>query len=252
MNQVSLVSLYGRKTNDLVTLINRCVGLVNIPPFQHIFTPYKPNQVHGTLIGMEKLVGFSENFNTNTWKETGNKEEMNFDPLVETVKKHLPIQIRFGGIRKNFRRFDSFGKTPYERSFQVQWQTNKLTLIGWPHENGDFTSKRLLEALRLDIATHCKIRHKYKSDNDFFMVLGEINGYHLLKESELQKIKYFATDTEEKVRVYLANNMTEVEIGLDQVFLVQYKDENLPVDSTTAYCIENQSIDADFIRKLYL
>ena len=177
---------------------------------------------------------------------------MNFAPLVEIVKKHLPMKIRFGGFGKTFRRFDSFGKNPYERSFQVQWQTNKLTLIGWPHKDGDFTSKPLLDALRMDMGTHCNIRHKYQGDNDLFMVLGEINGYHLLKKSELMHIKYIAAETEEKVRNYLLNNMTEVEIGPEQVFLAQYSDESLPFDFTTVYSIANQLIDADFICKLYL
>ena len=90
---------------------------------------------------MEKLIGFSKHFNANTWIETGSREVMEFTSLLKIIMKHLPMKIRFAGVEKSFKHFYSFGKKPYEHSFQVQWQTNKLTLIGWPHENGDFIAK---------------------------------------------------------------------------------------------------------------
>ena len=172
--------------------------------------------------------------------------------LLKIIMKHLPMKIRFGGFEKSFKHFYSFGKKPYERSFQIQWQTNKLTLIGWPHENGDFIEKRPLEALREDIATHCNILQKCKCDNDLFMVIGEIKGHQLLTASELKEIKFYAANLEENIRNYLAKNITGVEITPEQVFLSRYIDEALPLDSTTPHCIAKTGIDADFISKSYL
>lgn len=251
MRQVTLISLYGKKTKDLEILINRCVGFVQDSKMRYIFTPYNIHQIHGTLIGMEKLVGFAENFNANMWTETGNREVMEFTSLIKIIKKHLPMKIRFGGFEKSFKQFHSFGKKPYERSFQVQWQGNKLTLMGWPHENGDFNSIKLLESLRGDIAANCNIRHKYKHDNDFYMVLGEIKGHQSLTASELLEMKFSADNLEENVRDFLANYPAEVEITPERVFLSQYIDATLPLESTIPCCIANPGIDAEFIRKLY-
>lgn len=252
MRQVTLISLYGQKPKHLEKLINRCVGYIRDSIMRRIFTPYDTNQVHGTLIGMEKLIDFTKHFNANKWIETGNREIMEFTSLVKIIKKHLPMKIRFGGFEKSFKHFYSFGKKPYERSFQIQWKTNKLTLIGWPHKDGDFITKRPLEELREDISTNCNILHKYKYDNDLFMVIGEIKGLQLLTASELKEIKLSSEKLEENIRNYLAKNITEVEITPEQVFLSRYIDEALPLDSTTVYCIAKPGIDAAFISNLYL
>jgi hypothetical protein len=50
---------------------------------------------------------------------------------------------------------------------------------------------------------------------------------------------------------YLADNMTEVEIAPEQVFLSWYIDAALPLDTPTPYCTSNPCIDADFISNLY-
>ena len=84
------------------------------------------------------------------------------------------------------------------------------------------------------------------------MVIGEIKGQQLLTASELQKIKNSAAILEENIRNYLAENITEVEITPEQVFLSRYIDEALPLDSTIPHCIAKTGIDADFISKLYM
>jgi hypothetical protein len=251
MRQVTLISLYGQKTNDLERMINDCIRFTQNSLIKQIFIPYTTNQVHGTLIGMEKLFGFTENFNLNIWIETGKREVMEFTSLKKIIKNHLPMKIRFGGFQKSYNQFYSLGKKPYERSFQIQWKANKITLIGWPHKNGDFISTRALESLREDISINCNIQYKYKFDNDFYMVLGEIKGHESLTAPELKEMVFSSFNLEEKIRNYVANNFTEVEITPDQVFLSQYLDETLPLESTIPYCIANPDIDAYFISKLY-
>lgn len=209
------------------------------------------HQIHGTFFGMEKLIGFSECFNANIWTNTGRIEAMNFKPLRETVLQYLPMMVRFGGFGKTFNGFKSFGKFPYERSFQVQWTTNKVTLIGWPHRNGEFSPNQLLKTLRSEVASKCNIRHKYHDDNDLFLVIGEIVGLQFLSDSERKKLKDTALNLEKKARKFLENNSIDVEIGSDQVFIARYGIETLPLDSTDVYCIQKQGVDDGFLINLY-
>jgi len=251
MKQLSLISLYGQKPASLANLITRCSEFIQESRFRHIFRPYHPHQIHGTLFGMETLTGSPEWFNANTWSHTGRKEAMNFEPLREAVMQYLPMTVRFGGFGKAFNGFKSFGKFPYERSFQVQWTTNKVTLIGWPHRNDEFSPNLLLNNLRGDVAAKCNMRHKYDDDNDLFLVIGEIAGLEILPDSERKEIKSAASSLEEKVRKFLEKNLIDVEIGSDQVFLARYGKESLPLDSTDVYCINKPEIDAGFIKSLY-
>jgi len=251
MKQISMVSLYGQKRGDLERLIKKCWEMISVSIFRRVFEPYHINQIHGTIIGMEKLIGFDDPFNANIWQVSGNKVTMMYAELLNIIARHLPMTIRFGGFDKDYKEFTSFGKTPYERSFQVQWPTFKFTLIGWPHKDLNFTSKQILWDPRHEIETRCNIKHKYENDNDLFMVLGGIEGLQLLTDSELDELKSKSASLEETVREYLRKNPVDVEITAEQVFLAQYSRETLSLDSTNVYCIQNPGIHADFIQSLY-
>jgi hypothetical protein len=253
MKQVTLISLYGQKAKPLAGLIGGCTTIIQSSKLRRIFSPYHLNQIHGTIAGMEKLVGYADHFNANIWANSplGKRVGMKFDSLVNTVQQHLPITIQFGGFNKAFNAFDSFGKWPYERSFQVQWATNRFTIIGWPHQSSDFTSARLLEILRGEIGEKCNIQHRYSKDNDLFMVLGEISGLHLLSDSELADMKIAANDVEAQVRDYLTTQKVDVEIGAEQVFVAQYEKETLPLESTNVYSVADSRTTGSFIETLY-
>jgi hypothetical protein len=251
MKQVTLISLYGQKPASLSNLLKNCLKIIQESIFQQIFEPYDIDQFHGTFIGMEKIDGIPDICNANIWNQIGKREVMNFPPLVDTVKKYLPMKIRFGGFGRTFRGFKSFSKFPFERSFQIQWSADKVTLIGWPHRNDNFSSNPLLKNLRVEVEERCNIRHKYAGDNDLYMVIGEITDLGHLSQSERKEIKDATSSIEEKVRGFLENNPIDVEIKPDQVFLARYREESLPLDSTETYCIDNPGIDVDFIKCLY-
>ena len=251
MKQLTLISLYGKKPANLSDLILRCTEFIQESKLQRVFKPYHMHQIHGTFFGMEKLIGFSECFNANIWTNTGKKEAMNFKLLRETVLQYLPMTVRFSGFGKTFNGFKSFGKYPYERSFQVQWTTNKVTLIGWPHRNDEFSPRMLLKTLRSEVASKCNIRHKYHDDNDLFLVIGEIAGMQFLSDSERRELKTTASNLEEKARIFLESQVVDVEIGSDQVFFARYGIESLPLDSTDIYCINNPEVDNGFLINLY-
>ena len=204
MKQLTLLSLYGHKRKPLAQLIGGCVEIISQSPLRRVFKPYHPLQIHGTLVGMEKLIGYSDDFNANIWVDSGIKTRMDFSLLVDTLKQHLPMTVRFGGFPQFFSEFKSLGLSPYERSFQVQWPTNRFTLIGWPHTRGDFTADRLLEKFREDMGKNCHIQHKFKNDNDLFLVVGEIVGLENLSDIELAQIKGATPSLESDVRNYLA------------------------------------------------
>lgn len=253
MKQVTLVSLYGQKPKPLADLIRNCMSMIQATKLRRIFSPYQLNQIHGTVMGMEKLIGYADHFNANLWASTSpaKKEVMNFAPLVHTVQRHLPIMVQFGNFRPTFADFLSSKERPYVRSFQVQWMTNKFTLIGWPHKNGDFTSTRLLDTLRAEIKSACNIQHKYAEDNDLFIVLGEISGLNLLTDSELAEMKAAGLELETQVRDYLETQKVEIEIGAEQVFVAQYEKETLPLESTNAYCLADSRSTGSLIDRLY-
>ena len=252
MKQVTLISLYQQKCDELENLINTCLKIISNSKLGKIFKPYNMGQIHGTIVGLEKLSGYNDHlFNANTWKASGNKKLMEFDEFLNIITSRLPIKIRFGGFEEDYREFMSFENTPYMRSFQVQWISSKYTLIGWPHKKLNFTETRLLRDFRLELETKCNIKHKYENDNDLFMVLGEMKELQFLKESEITDYKNEAILLEHSVREYLQNNPIDIEINTDNIFLTQYEDESLSAASTYVYCIKDIKADKSFITKLY-
>lgn len=251
MKQVTLVAFYGQKPEPLSRLIQDCAMMIRNSPLGRIFRPYHPDQVHGTIVGMEKLEGSAELYNKNTWAACGSRKVMDFNPLRPTLQSHLPITVQFGGFPPAFSAFSSSGLPPYERSFQVQWQANRFTLIGWPHRNGEFAPRQLLNELREDLNTNCKIRHKWGTDNDLFMVLGEIANTKMLLDKELAQLKNATPVLEKAVRDYLTSHKTEVEITIDDLYVAQYEVETLERHSTVAHRITGSRVEATFIRNLY-
>jgi hypothetical protein len=255
MKQLTLLSLYGHKRKPLAQLIGGCVEIISQSPLRRVFKPYHPLQIHGTLVGMEKLIGYSDDFNANIWVDSGIKTRMDFSLLVDTLKQHLPMTVRFGGFPHFFSEFKSLGLSPYERSFQVQWPTNRFTLIGWPHTRSDFTADRRLEKFREDMKKNCHIQHKFKNDNDLFLVVGEIVGLENLSDIELKEIKDVETPLlETTVRDYLANlakqKGVDIEIKPDEVCIAQYEKETLDLHSTIPHRV-NDGMSSNFISRLY-
>lgn len=176
---------------------------------------------------------------------------MKFEPLFDLVRKHFPMTFQFGGFPRAFTQFASVGQRPYERSFQVQWGSNRVTLVAWPNRSGDFTSTRLLSRFRDEVAAECGIRHKYDNDNDLFMALGEITGLAGFPDDEIATLKQQSGKVEESVRDVLLNHRTEITLEPDDIFVVQYENETLPLAGTKAYRITDPGLSAAVIGSLY-
>ena len=251
MKQLTLLSLYGHGGGRWHNLSAAAWRSSHSHHSAEFFKPYHPLQIHGTLVGMEKLIGYSDDFNVNIWVDSGINTHMDFSLLVDTLKQHLPMTVRFGGFPQFLSEFKrDLGLSPYERSFQVQWPTNRFTLIGWPHRRGDFTADRLLEKFREDMKNNCHIQHKFKNDNDLFLVVGEIVGLKNLSDIELAQIKGATPSLESDVRNYLVARKVDLKITADEVCIAQYEKETLDLHSTIPHRV-NDGMSANFISGLY-
>jgi len=251
MKQVSLITLIGQKPKGLIDIIEYCLDLINNSNLHNEFKPYELQQIHSTIIGMEKLLVPNHFYNSNIWKDLLQKKEMIYENLPNIVNEHLPIHIKIGGFNKNFKEFESFGYYPFERTFQIKLTSKKVTIIGWPIKNGRVVSQIL--SLRNSIEKYANIRHKYanKNDNDFYMVFGEINDkfYEFGKNSE--ELKREISTIEQKVRDYLALNPYEFIIREEDLYLAQYEHVDLPLNSTKFINFKKETSSSDFIKKLY-
>lgn len=251
MKQVTLVSLYGEKTKSFVQLIQGCSDIILRSPLSHVYKPYQIEQIHGTIVGMERLTGYSEYYNARLWDDTKVKAVMDFDHIIPILRKHLPLTIQLGGFPKSFTDFESFGHFPYERSFQIQWKTKRFTLIGWSHKSHNFTTQRSINNLRDEIESRCHIRHKYRNDNDLFMVLGEITLPDSMTDEELSELEKTASAVESEVRNYLVDNKIDITLNIDDLSFAQYEVETLSPESTVAYRVTDNKVNAKFIESLY-
>jgi hypothetical protein len=245
MNQLTLVSLYGHKSTILEKFINSINEKINSSSINNYYNPYNINQIHATIIGLEKVTN-SNYYNANLMHDKKIKAIMNFDCLSLLLKSHFPIKIRFGGFSEDFNDFLSFGEKPFFRSFQVNLDKNKIVLIGWPHKNNNF-NLRLLWNIRLKIEKECNIRHKYadKDDNDFYLVLGEITQTDPII---INKIKKDVLILENSIHQYLADNPIEIEITLQDLKVIQYQNISLPLETTIIHGIENLTSELDRIK----
>lgn len=233
MHNSTLVAFYRDKPNSLVQYIRKLQRRIGDLLPADVFIPYPEAQVHGTLTGLEGIVMDGILINKNLFENEAKRESMDLSALSEIVKKHFPMQIRFGGFRLSDTSFLSRGKQPYERSFHLDRQGNRAVLMGWPHNKGDFSISRLMQ-FRDEMKVRCKTAHKYSRDNDFFMVLGELERPGL--ESFDRKLKAIHTT----IRDYLSSNPLEITVHDSDLKIVRYTDRRLPLtNETRVYTLQN-------------
>ena len=139
------------------------------------------------------------------------------------------MTIRIGGFESTSEPFLSRGLRPYERSFALSGQA--AVGIGWPSMPVGNVEQypTTLDDIRRSAARfgifHRHYSDRWTTDNDFYFRLGSLQD----NASEASK-----RSLEVVVRDQLANNPpTYVRIGLEDVSVVAFENEELPLDSST-------------------
>jgi hypothetical protein len=233
MKQFSLVAYYGAKPSIMSDLLYKCQELIVASGMASCFVPYQIDQIHATIIGMEIMEGEDKLINRNLFNKTGNKKEIDLSKFDKIVQDSFPMQIQIGGFSPSFKMFLSKGKTPFQRSFHINITSRKIVLMGWPVRN-----EQLLITLREQMEDTCNIAHKYVGDNDFYMVLGEIDPTQVIDEQDSSGIISRIAHTQSMLQHFLSENRTELELAKENLSLVCYESELLPVDNTRVFPLE--------------
>ena len=198
-SRTTVVAWYDTLPDDLALLVDRVQAAAD-RLLGEAFTARDPEQVHATLIGLERA-------------------NAHFDPAP--LAAHLcaalspPWTIRFGGFAADDRRYLSRGLPLHDRGFGVYG--TKAVLVGWPVA-GD-TPTRALAELRLSCST-LGVVHSYGDDPDVYMVIGEVADVP-------------ADHAVQAVREELAATAVHVPLNADDLSLVTYADTALPRVSTS-------------------
>ncbi len=216
-----------------------------------LFDPFPVSRIHATIVGLERLSGSDELFNANIWFDLKQKREMNFDSLLSLIKESFPMTIRIGGVSSTFDQFESWGEKPYVRSFQLLCPAGDFTLVGWPHEKGDFRN-RTLWRLRDRFERDCNIRHKYSKyqDNDFFMRIGRVKGDLCSRVAESHELRKEIENLEWQIREFLAENCVDASITPDDVYVITYREEASRIEVIDSVKISDRQLDSARLRDL--
>jgi hypothetical protein len=257
--QATLVALYGAKHDALEMLIERCWEKI-AEILGSSFCPYDLNQVHATIVGLERASGPAP-CNRNFYNYRQKALSMDLRGFRDSLLSDgtLPFHVQVGGFADRDYPFTSRGLRPHRRSFSIQG--DKAVLIGWPtvgkpwppaEKNQDIRETRLysdaLEEIRLSAQRynilHAYHRHPGDIDNDFYLRLGVINPNKL---GELTRERL-----ENEVRQLLAMaDPVLLDVGTSDLYVVSYQEDSLPLGSTKAWSISDSSSTHDFWETLY-
>ncbi len=235
MSKLSLVAFYGQKPELLTGIINVCLQEMCKSPIARWFVPYSNTQMHATIIGLEWLMRSSEIINRNYFQLFGKKEGIIAENFPAIINKVFPLNIRLGGFNQTNNDFQSFGKTPFERSFLIDRKTHKVILMGWPHEDGNFQNKSLA-GLRSKMEKKCKIAHKYSNDNDFYLVLGKL---HFPGKGIKNKFENLLIETEKSLRDLVHKNPVDIRLEKDNLSFVSYSTTDLYEQTSEIFPLES-------------
>jgi hypothetical protein len=223
--QLTLVAHYGAKPLAFANLVARwqdgCAAVL-----RESFRPYALEAVHATVVGLEGRV-VSDGVLQEAYARHGGTRIMDLPGLLRhTVTSDAwPLRVRLGGFgAADEYPFTSRGRHPYERSLAIQ-PTGAVVVIGWPARAHGFPNT--LDRFRRELAAFNAV-HKYHDtpaavDNDFFFVAG--------KADPQAAAAARSSDALRALRDELACTPFELEVTVDDLFVVAYTDPELPPNS---------------------
>jgi hypothetical protein len=262
--QATVVGHYGRKPTAFAKLLRECRDAVR-SMFGPSFNAYEIDQIHGTLIGLEREDEHAGAYlNRNFRVLRGVRINMEFEGLLRSLQRAFSnsVLIQVGGFAPHQDSFRSRGLLPFERSFSIQG--NKAVVMGWPvrseaiigasssiddREGRHPRYPNSLHRVRLDMQTH-GVLHAYHAklhdvDNDFYFRLGTIADSSLLTRKII-------SETEVSMRQWLSKTPLTLEIRLSDLCVAFYRTTELPRASTRTICISDGRCTGEAIRRGYL
>ena len=231
MKQAALVALYGDKNADFADLIVDCQAVAR-SELGDSFRPYDVRQVHATIIGLEHATGTARR-NRNFLHYRDQAVNMDIDGFVASLRGSslFPFSVQIGGFadRDHPFRSDPFGRKlesrPFDRSFSI-WH-DKAIVMGWPvctTTDGE-RYPPILDTIRRSAQTF-GILHGYHRtgdaiDNDFYFRIGLVE----LDAAPPALVRQLRRMLSQRLPVML-------KVSLDDLSIVRYSDERLPLDST--------------------
>lgn len=241
---LTIVAHYGPKSASLRKFIRDLQAtLEQVLPVP--FEPYREEQVHGTIIGLEGVRWGSCVFNQN-YLEQKCLRAIHFPQLFEILKasRCFPFTVQIGGYDCGIEYlFKSRGQHPHFRSFSIQGAI--AVVVGWP-ASGSY-HPLLLDQLRRSL-NPANVLHKYHAlpadiDNDFFLVLGRINRDRVSDQ--------VLREAQEQMRSYLGQRPFFVPIDRNSLKLVAYDDTRLPWGSCSTFTLEEAEAVIPQLMRLY-
>lgn len=205
----TIVALYGPKPDPLAELL-RDVQAILSSELGESYRPYDLDHVHATLVAIDGRCSGGRLLNLNYRLNFGEDHVMDPDGIVSTLVDSLKqsLTISIGGDPNRYsHRTTSRGMPLADRMFSVQGRS--VVVIGWPSDESqplDRIRKQAAEAGAL---------HKYFTrdndfDDDFYMVVGHVDQPDCTRRDR-------ATNA---TRSYLRDHPIDIEVGVDQAFVV--------------------------------
>jgi hypothetical protein len=238
--QLTLVSHYLDKPPEFARLIDELQASLT-RMLGSFFCPYELAQVHGTIIGLEGTQ-VADGLRSENFLRYRNEERfIDFAGLLHFLCNDFAgFAIRIGGFSATEDYgFTSQSRHPFLRSFSLQQEI--AVAMGWPFQGG--TVSLALDQLRRSIQ-HFGVLHKWHRcaddvDNDYFFVLGRING---AMPEELRLA------TENKLREQLSRReRLLLPIDRDALSFVAYREPQLPLASSRVRRVTDTDLTADVL-----
>jgi hypothetical protein len=242
--QLTLVSHYGEKPAEFARLVGELQGSLAWS-LGDCFCPYEVPQVHGTIIGLEGTQAGGCVRSENFLRYRNETRFIDFAGLLHFLRTDFTgFKVRVGGfdVGEDYG-FTSQGRHPFVRSFSLQQEI--AVAMGWPIQNEKFSSA--LDQLRRQMQRF-GLLHKWHRkaddvDNDFFFVLGRLDGV-------LSEERRWAT--EQELREQLGRREPFLlPINRDALSFVAYRDPQLPLASSRIFRIASADLTPAVLSAVY-
>ncbi|MFO1146624.1 MAG: hypothetical protein U1E33_08830 [Rhodospirillales bacterium] len=225
------------------------------------FTPYHLDQIHGTIVGLERAERQASPFvNRNFAILRGSEVTMDFDGLLRFFRTSslIPFAVQIGGFGERDDPFTSRGARPFDRSLSLHGHS--AVVMGWPvaampaagpsqapagGEMAGFGYPPTLAQLRRD-AERFGIVHAYHAtaadrDNDFYFRIGLIDAAEAIKAGVAETV------ARRLRRRLAAQPPVWAMVGLSQLSVAFYATPELPCATTQAFALDDPIVTGAFI-----